>query len=133
MRKSDHARSINMGLDVDRLADAFRAADSISASLRALDNPWLKQSLLALDERQVTMASALKLSNDMPRPGRLLTDSPIIQYFQRTSGLMAGWERRFRLPEIGEMGSLLASVQKSPWSAFAVPQTSYLADALAKM
>ncbi len=139
MRKNDYARTINLasiGLDVDRLAVALRAADSISKSLRALDNSWLKQSLSALDERQATMASALKLSDDMQRAGRLLADSPIMRDIRRTSELMAGWETRFRLPEIAEIGSLLANVQKSPWSAAiaaAMPQTSCLADALAEM
>lgn len=138
MRMNDLARTINlasMGLDVDRLAVAFRAADSISESLRALD-PWLNQSLSVLDTSQATVASALKLSDDMQRASRLLGDSPLMQDFRRTSELMVGWELRFRLPEIAEIGSLLANVQRSPWPetiAATMPQTSLLADALAEM
>lgn len=88
MRMNDLARTINlasMGLDVDRLAVAFRAADSISESLRALDNPRLNQSLSAPDTSQATVASALKLSDDMQRASRLLGDSPLTQDFRRAS------------------------------------------------
>jgi len=139
MLKSDFVRTMNLaslGRDVDRLAVAFRAADSISEGLRALDSSGLRQSLGAFDERRAAMASALKPLEDRRRAGWLLAESPLMRDIQRTGELMTGWESRHRVPEIAEIGSLLAGVQKSPWSeaiATAMPQTSRLADALAEM
>jgi hypothetical protein len=115
MRKTDYARTINvasMGLDVDRLAVAFRAADSISESFRALESSLLKQSLSALDASNATLASALKPSDDIQRASRGLADSPIMQGFRTMSEPMVGCETRFRLPEIAETGSFLANVQR---------------------
>jgi hypothetical protein len=139
MRTDKLTRTINLEslvLDVDRLSAASRAAASISEGLRALENSGLRQCLRAFEEKQAAVASALKPFEDLQHVGRFLAESPVMRDMQRTSDLIAGWDSRFRLPEIAEIGQLLSDAQTSSWSdviTAAMPETSRLQDALKEM
>jgi hypothetical protein len=96
---------------------ASRAAGPVAQALRAIEeNSSVQQMLKSIERHEAVMRSVLGPIEKLQLTGIFDMDSPWRRDLELAQQAMAGFEARFRLPEMTEVAHLIAEFRTSPLS-----------------